>query len=152
MAKHDPAEYLPTEMFQQILSYLEAADLARSSATNKTWKTYASEALLWQRLCRERWQGKRYMRRAYRIGDHPPREQKQTKLICKASKLWEDNPEKWKWAYGAVEVEAVRSQTTESEIVESYWKFTVSSNILAPCPIWKKLMAWQVHERSMGSQ
>jgi hypothetical protein len=43
-----------------------------------------------------------------------------------AKELWGgDNPEKWKWAYGAVEVEARRTQTTEPEIVESYWKFTV---------------------------
>jgi hypothetical protein len=42
-----------------------------------------------------------------------------------AKVLWRDKPEKWKWAYGKVEVEALRTQTHESEIVEAYWKFTV---------------------------
>jgi len=87
MPEHDPAEYLPSEIFQQILGYLNAADLARSSAASKMWKTYASDALLWQPLCRQRWQGKRYMRRAYRIGDHPPRGQKQAKLTCKSKEI-----------------------------------------------------------------
>jgi len=56
----------------------------------------------------------------------------QAKLIYKASKLWEDNPEKWKWAYEAVEMEARRTQTMESEIVDAYWKFTVPSKIPHP--------------------
>jgi len=46
-----------------------------------------------------------------------------TYFLAKA--LWRDKPEKWKWAYGTVEIEAVRTHTYESEIVESYWKFTV---------------------------
>jgi hypothetical protein len=39
--------------------------------------------------------------------------------------LWRETPENWKWAYGKVEMEAQRTTTCESEIVESYWKFTV---------------------------
>lgn len=41
--------------------------------------------------------------------------------------LWPS--EKWKWAYGEVESEAQRTATTELEIVESYWKFTVFPNL-----------------------
>ena len=45
--------------------------------------------------------------------------------LTSAKRLWQSSPEKWKWAYGQVEVEAQRNSTTESEIVEAYWKFTV---------------------------
>jgi hypothetical protein len=120
MSHHDPAESLPAEIFEQILGYLDAIDLTHSAAVTKAWKTYASDSILWQSLCRQRWQGKRYMRRAYRIGTPF---QKRSLFVAKV--LWRDKPEKWKWAYGKVEVEAVRTQTHESEIVESYWKFTV---------------------------
>jgi len=64
----DPATYLPTEMFQQVLGYLEAHDLARATCVNKLWNSTASDGVLWQSLCCVRWQGKRYMRRVYRIG------------------------------------------------------------------------------------
>ena len=67
----EPATYLPAEIFQQVLSYLEAPDLARATSVNKLWKTAASDGVLWQSLCVARWQGKRYMRRVYRIGIPP---------------------------------------------------------------------------------
>ena len=64
----DPANYLPAELFQQVLGYLDAPDLAHAATVNKLWNTLASDGVLWQLLCLVRWQGKRYMRRVYRIG------------------------------------------------------------------------------------
>lgn len=55
--------------------------------------------------------------------------------------LWKNTPEKWKWAYGEVELESQRTSTTESEIVESYWKFTVilPSHVLS-------MLIWAVYK------
>src|SRR5271170_4973056 len=64
----DPVTYLPAELFQHVLGYLDAPDLARAATVNKLWNTLASDGVLWHLLCRGRWQGKRYMRRVYRIG------------------------------------------------------------------------------------
>jgi hypothetical protein len=46
-------------------------------------------------------------------------------LIVIGKGVWKNRPEKWKWAYGQVELESQRIITDESEIVDSYWKFTV---------------------------
>jgi hypothetical protein len=117
--KVDPAEALPSELFQEILSYLDADDVANSTRVNISWNQLGTDGVLWQSLCRVRWQGKRYMRRVFKIGiPHI--------LNSNSGKqLWQSSPEKWKWAYGQVELESQRTATTESEIVESYWKFTV---------------------------
>ena len=64
----DPAAYLPAELFHEILSYLDGIELSKTTGVTKLWKTLASDAGLWQSLCRSRWQGKRYMRRVYRMG------------------------------------------------------------------------------------
>jgi len=64
----DPAEFLPAELFQQILSYLDSVDLAHTTEVSKLWYSLAADGMLWQAQCKDRWEGKRYMRRAYRIG------------------------------------------------------------------------------------
>jgi|SRR5579871_829506 len=119
----DPATELPAEIFQEILSYLEADELAKATRVSRFWNDLASNGVLWQALCRSRWQGKRYMRRIYDIG------RLISFLILSNSiglKIWTSSPSKWKWAYGEAELESQRTATTESEIIESYWKFTVS--------------------------
>jgi hypothetical protein len=65
----DPATELPTEIFLEILTYLEANELARLAKINRLWKDFSSHGGLWQTLCRSRWQGKRYMHRVYEIGN-----------------------------------------------------------------------------------
>lgn len=64
----DPAIELPPEIFHEILAYLEANELARSSSVSRLWYQLCSDGNLWQSLCLTRWRGKRYMRRVYRFG------------------------------------------------------------------------------------
>ena len=64
----DPAKELPPELFHEILGYLEASELAKATRVSKLWNQLAVDGTLWQSLCHSRWQGKRYMRRVYRIG------------------------------------------------------------------------------------
>ena len=64
----DPAEFLPAELFQQVLSCLDSVDLTRATDVSKLWYRATADGVLWQSHCRERWKGKRYMRRVYRIG------------------------------------------------------------------------------------
>jgi F-box-like len=66
--KLDPAEFLPAEIFQQILSYLDSVDLAKTTEVSKLWYNLGADGVLWQSQCELRWEGKRYMRRVYRIG------------------------------------------------------------------------------------
>ena len=116
----DPAGELPPELFHEILGYLDANDLARATRVSCLWYRLCSDGTLWQALCRQRWQGKRDMRRGDRFGMAP---RPNGQCADSGKLLWP--AEKWKWAYGEVESEALRTATTESEIVESYWKFTV---------------------------
>lgn len=120
----DPAEYLPEELFHEILYYLDGTDLAQCTEVSKLWHSLATDGRLWQSACLVRWQGKRYMRRVYRIGINP------LGSLIAGKELWKDTPERWKWSYGQVEQEARRTSTTESEIVESYWMFTVLSTLM----------------------
>ena len=48
-----------------------------------------------------------------------------------AKRVWRDSSERWKWAYGQVEQEAQRTTTTEAEIVDAYWKFSVPSSSIS---------------------
>src|ERR1700694_4092316 len=68
MTSLDPASTLPTELYHEILSYLDASDLAKCSRASASWKRLADDGVLWQSLCHTRWQGKQYMRRVYRTG------------------------------------------------------------------------------------
>ena len=45
--------------------------------------------------------------------------------------LWGDKPETWKWAYGQAEIEAQRTTTSDLEIEEAYWRFTVLRHLLS---------------------
>jgi len=71
MSGLDPAVELPTEIFHEILTYLDANDLARVTRVNRLWNELGGNGILWQALCRSRWEGKRYMRRVYDIGELP---------------------------------------------------------------------------------
>jgi F-box-like len=64
----DPAVQLPAEIFHEILSYLDGHELSQATRVSKVWNILGDDAILWESLCRSRWQGKRYMRRVYRIG------------------------------------------------------------------------------------
>jgi F-box-like len=64
----DPAAILPTEIFHQILTLLDAADLAHVTQASTLWNQLGRNGVLWQTRCRSRWNGKRYMRRVYEIG------------------------------------------------------------------------------------
>lgn len=64
----DPAAELPPEIFHEILTYLEANELARASRVSRPWYQLCNDGNLWQSLCLRRWRGKRYMRRVYRFG------------------------------------------------------------------------------------
>jgi F-box-like len=66
--KVDPAAALPAELFHKILSYLDVDDLAKSTRVNISWNQLGTDGILWQSLCRVRWQGKRYMRRVFKVG------------------------------------------------------------------------------------
>jgi hypothetical protein len=119
MNRLDPAAILPTEVFHQILGYLDANELAKSTGVSTFWYRRAVDPVLWETHCHSRWQGKRYMRRVFRTGLPA------TSTLTSGKRLWQYTPEKWKWAYGQAELESQRTSTTDSEIVESYWKFTV---------------------------
>jgi hypothetical protein len=68
MSALDPATQLPAEIFHHILGYLDASELAKATMVSTLWNSLGSDGVLWQSLCRSRWEGKRYMRRVLRIG------------------------------------------------------------------------------------
>src|SRR2546423_1496820 len=99
----DPALVLPPEIFDDILALLEANDLARVTQVSRLWNQAGRNGVLWQVQCWTRWQGKRYMRRVYKMGSKCHRF-----YFNAGTRLWSESPEKWKWTYEQAEIESQR--------------------------------------------